>query len=224
MFDILNIMPYVRKYKKNPVNGDALTAKDLVRLNISKNADGKWHCPVTFKVFNDNSRILAIKTSGNVFAAEAVEELNFKAKSWNDLLTGESFTKRDVIKLNDPGDAEFVASRDINNFVHFQARREVRDGRVAELAKVAHADNIRQNKTTENIFRAIGDKRKRDREEQAVKDEQARKTAKELEEAGIAAGERIWKRGKVCTDDLVDGRVMTSGKTSGSFTSSALTV
>ena len=47
-----------------------------------------------FKVFNDNSRILAIKTSGNVFAAEAVEELNFKAKGWNDLLTGEAFTKR----------------------------------------------------------------------------------------------------------------------------------
>lgn len=47
-----------------------------------------------FKVFNDNSRILAIKTSGNVFAAEAVEELNFKAKGWNDLLTGEAFTKK----------------------------------------------------------------------------------------------------------------------------------
>lgn len=46
------------------------------------------------KVFNNNSRILAIKTSGNVFAAEAVEELNYKAKSWNDLLTGEDFTKR----------------------------------------------------------------------------------------------------------------------------------
>lgn len=46
------------------------------------------------KVFNNNSRILAIKPSGNVFAAEAVEELNYKAKSWNDLLTGEEFTKR----------------------------------------------------------------------------------------------------------------------------------
>lgn len=50
IFDILNIMPYVRKHKKNPVTGDALAPKDLVRLNVSKNADGKWHCPVTFKV------------------------------------------------------------------------------------------------------------------------------------------------------------------------------
>lgn len=52
IFDILNIMPYVRKHKKNPVTGEALAPKDLVRLNISKNGDGKWHCPVTFKVNN----------------------------------------------------------------------------------------------------------------------------------------------------------------------------
>ncbi|CAM9888576.1 unnamed protein product [Ectocarpus fasciculatus] len=214
-------MPYVRKHKKNPVTGEALTPKDLVRLNISKNGDGKWHCPVTFKVFNDNSRILAIKSSGNVFAAEAVEELNYKAKSWNDLLTGEEFTKRDVIKLNDPGDKEFVASRDVNNFVHLS---EVREERVAELAKVAHADKIRQTKSTELIFREIGAKRKRDAAEKAAKDEEDRKTAKEREEAGLAAGERLWKRGKVTTEDLVGGRIMTSGKTSGSFTSSALAV
>lgn len=43
-------MPYVKKYKKNPVTGETLTSKDLLRLNISKNANGKWHCPVTFKV------------------------------------------------------------------------------------------------------------------------------------------------------------------------------
>lgn len=30
---------------------------------------------------------------------------------------------QDVIKLNDPGDADFVASRDINNFVHLQASK-----------------------------------------------------------------------------------------------------
>lgn len=33
------------------------------------------------------------------------------------------------------------------------AVQEVREGRVAELAKVAHADKIRQTKSTELIFR-----------------------------------------------------------------------
>lgn len=60
------------------------------------------------------------------------------------------FLIQDVIKLNDPGDREFVASRDINNFVHLS---EVREERVAELSKVAHADKIRQTKSTELIFR-----------------------------------------------------------------------
>lgn len=27
-----------------------MTAKDIIRLNMHKNAEGKWHCPVTFKV------------------------------------------------------------------------------------------------------------------------------------------------------------------------------
>lgn len=62
------------------------------------------------QVFNDNSRILAIKSSGNVFAAEAVEELNYKAKSWNDLLTGEEFTKRVSLFL-------FFSGRDMNNII-----------------------------------------------------------------------------------------------------------
>lgn len=38
------------QHKVNPVTSQPMKFKDLVRLNMSKNADGKWHCPVTFKV------------------------------------------------------------------------------------------------------------------------------------------------------------------------------
>jgi len=31
---------------------------------------GKYHCPVTFKVFNENTHIVAVKPTGNVFAFE----------------------------------------------------------------------------------------------------------------------------------------------------------
>lgn len=41
---------------------------------------------------------------------------------------------QDVIKLNDPGDKEFVASRDVNNFIHLQARDKER-GRYIETWK-----------------------------------------------------------------------------------------
>ena len=30
----------------------------------------KYHCPVTYKVFTQNSHIVAVKTTGNVFAYE----------------------------------------------------------------------------------------------------------------------------------------------------------
>lgn len=39
-------------------------------------------------MFNDNTRIVAIRTTGNVYTAEAVEELNIKTKTFEDLLTG----------------------------------------------------------------------------------------------------------------------------------------
>ena len=49
------ILPYlcVRawvQHKKSPITGEAMTAKDIIRLNMHKNSEGKWHCPVTFKV------------------------------------------------------------------------------------------------------------------------------------------------------------------------------
>ena len=96
LFDILNLFPYVQKHKKSPITGEAMTAKEIVRLNMAKNNEGKWHCPVTFKEFTDHTHVVAVKPSGNVYAYEAVEELNIKRKNWTDLMTGEPFTRKDV--------------------------------------------------------------------------------------------------------------------------------
>ena len=45
---------------------------------------------------------MAVKTSGNVFCFQAVDELNVKPKFWKDLLTDEKFTRRDLITIQDP--------------------------------------------------------------------------------------------------------------------------
>lgn len=42
----------------------------LTKLNIQKNSKGEQHCPVLFKVFNNNTHIACIKTTGNVFSYE----------------------------------------------------------------------------------------------------------------------------------------------------------
>jgi peptidyl-prolyl cis-trans isomerase-like protein 2 len=64
-------------------------------------------------VFTDHTKIVAIKTSGQVYTADTVEELNRKPKLWKDLLTGDVFTYKDIIVLQDPKNIE---SRTIKNF------------------------------------------------------------------------------------------------------------
>jgi peptidyl-prolyl cis-trans isomerase-like protein 2 len=70
-------------------------------------------CPITFKEFTSHSKIVCIKTTGNVYSYEAVEELNIKPKHWKDLLTDEPFTKKDIITIQDPHN---LTARDIQQF------------------------------------------------------------------------------------------------------------
>lgn len=64
------------------MTGAPLALKDLVQLKFSKNSDGAYFCPVTYKVFTDNTKIAAVATTGNVFAYDAIDELNVKTKNW----------------------------------------------------------------------------------------------------------------------------------------------
>eukprot|EP00301_Raphidiophrys_heterophryoidea_P005256 c12228_g1_i5.p1 GENE.c12228_g1_i5~~c12228_g1_i5.p1 ORF type:complete len:562 (-),score=131.38 c12228_g1_i5:205-1854(-) len=106
IFDLMNIVPYIKKHKTHPVTGAPLATKDLIRLNIHKNAQGELSCPVTFKVFTDNVHIVALKNTGNVFSYEAVEQFNLKPKFMFDLVSNEPFTKADIIHLQDPQNIE----------------------------------------------------------------------------------------------------------------------
>jgi len=106
IYDLQFILPFLKKYGVNPVDGEKLTPKDLIKLNFHKNAHDKYHCPVTFKVFNENTHLVAVKQTGNVYAYEAVEQLNIKAKFWKDLLSDEPFTRQDIITVQDPSNLD----------------------------------------------------------------------------------------------------------------------
>lgn len=73
--------------------------------------------PVTFKVFTDNTHIVALRNTGNVYAYDTVERLNIKAKNWKDLVSDADFTRKDIITLQDP---QNVASRDLSQFKYIQ--------------------------------------------------------------------------------------------------------
>ena len=54
------------------------------------------------QVFTESTHIVAIKTSGNVYAYEAIQELNIKPKFMKDLMTDQPFTRKDIIHIQDP--------------------------------------------------------------------------------------------------------------------------
>ncbi|XP_074148189.1 RING-type E3 ubiquitin-protein ligase PPIL2 [Sminthopsis crassicaudata] len=124
VFDLLNIVPWIKKYGTNPSNGEKLDAKSLIKLNFTKNSEGKYHCPVLFTVFTNNSHIVAIKSTGNVYAYEAVEQLNIKTKNFKDLLTDEPFSRQDILTLQDPTNLDKF---NVANFYHVKNNLRVLD-------------------------------------------------------------------------------------------------
>ncbi|KOS18568.1 Peptidyl-prolyl cis-trans isomerase-like 2 [Escovopsis weberi] len=139
IFDIEVIGAWLDKHpNQNPVDGKPLQKKDLIRLNFARNADsdslsagmsdgkGDLIDPVTYKVFTDNTHIVAVRhgTYANVFAWDTVERMNIKAKTWQDLVDDEPFTRADIITLQDPQNA---AGRNLDQFKFLQ------DGQQAQL-------------------------------------------------------------------------------------------
>ena len=116
---------------------------------MAKNNADKWHCPVTFKEFSNHTKIVAIKTTGHVYAYEAVYELNIKMKNYTDLMTGDPFTKQDILVLFDPSSPEFMARRDITSFQHMKL---IRDEIQQQQSKES---SVRHNPTTSFIMKEI---------------------------------------------------------------------
>lgn len=124
VFDLLSIVPWIKKFGTNPISGEKLEAKSLIKLNFTKNSDGKYHCPVLYTVFTNNSHIVTNKLTGNVFSHEAVEQLNIKTKSYKDLLSDEPFTRQDIITLQDPTNLDKF---NVSNFFHVKNNLKVLD-------------------------------------------------------------------------------------------------
>lgn len=117
IFDLTNILPWIKKHGTNPINGEPLKSSELIKLNFLRNDSEEYVDPVTFKVFTDNSHIVALRNTGNVFAWDTVERLNIKAKNWKDLVSDEDFKRSDIITLQDPLN---VGSRDLSQFKYLQ--------------------------------------------------------------------------------------------------------
>ncbi|KAG5975241.1 Peptidyl-prolyl cis-trans isomerase cyp8 [Claviceps digitariae] len=164
IFDVQVIAAWLEKHpNQNPVDGKPLQKKDLIRLDFARNAssdvlgagrsDGKGDLidPVTYKIFTDNTHIVAIRhgTYANVFAWDTVERMNIKAKMWQDLVDDQPFTRADIITLQDPQNA---ASRNLDQFKYLQ------DGQGAQLTREQEEDERSASNINAHALGSMGDK------------------------------------------------------------------
>lgn len=125
IFDIVNILPYIKKYHKNPVTGKPIKSSDLIKLNFHKNEEGEYACPITYKTFTDNSYIIAIPESGNIYSYEAYDELNKKPKNFHDLLNNTAFDPENIIVIQDPNknriisEFHYIKNQDDVDFIRY---------------------------------------------------------------------------------------------------------
>lgn len=152
LFDMNNIVIWIKKFKNNPVTGQPLDAKSIVKLNFSKSADGKFECPVIRKPLGDHSHVVAIATTGNVFSYEAVDRLNLKPKLFKDLINDEPFTKKDIITLQDP---KHLAKFQAKEFYHVKKNIRLDDGDETPAEKRATLKNV--NKETQDILKTLAE-------------------------------------------------------------------
>ncbi|KAF9179074.1 Peptidyl-prolyl cis-trans isomerase cyp8 [Haplosporangium sp. Z 767] len=213
IFDLVNIVPYLKKFGTNPATGEKLDAKTLIKLNFFKNANDEYHCPITLRVFNENTHIVAIKTSGNVYAFDAVERLNIKAKFWKDLMTDEPFTRKDIITIQDPHNlqkrnlAEFHYVKNELNVVDEETERKKRDP----------LNNINQKGSTGKILSQMN----------MEKIEKAAVEKKKREDAIKAQGSTVNKAMEAMSNKpalAYNAASYTTGKASASLTSTAVSV
>ncbi|UKZ78120.1 Peptidyl-prolyl cis-trans isomerase cyp8 [Trichoderma virens FT-333] len=235
VFDVEVISAWLEKHpNQNPVNAEPLQKKDLIRLNFARNAeadslgaglsDGKGDLidPVTYKVFTDNTHIVAIRHGNyaNVFAWDTVERMNIKAKSWQDLVDDQPFTRADIITLQDP---QNMASRNLDQFKYLQ------DGEQAQLTREQQEERKAGN-INAGALGSMGDK--------VLKAKAAVERARKAREAGgdvnksSGALEKSKQSGSAAAvrQPMIQDRKIaanaaayTTGKAAASFTSTGLT-
>ncbi|KRX00867.1 Cyclophilin-like peptidyl-prolyl cis-trans isomerase domain [Pseudocohnilembus persalinus] len=168
VYDLLNIVPFLKKYKQCPVTGKPLKTTDLIKLKYHKNQEGDYHDPIAFKVFTENTKIAAIKTSGNVYCYDTIEELNKKPKFMKDLITNQPFTSKDIIILQDPKD---ITKRTVKHFNFLEKKIDFEATKKPEKV----ADFINQNDTTKKVlkqFQENQDKENQEKKEKKIKEQQ----------------------------------------------------
>eukprot|EP00934_Nitzschia_sp_Nitz4_P007616 Nitzschia sp. Nitz4//scaffold92_size79448//69088//70770//NITZ4_005403-RA/size79448-processed-gene-0.63-mRNA-1//1//CDS//3329560222//7606//frame0 len=213
IFDSNALTDFVLQHQKDPVTGNPLSTRDICTLHMDQDENGRWQCPVLTKPFADHTKIVAVLdrscNEAYVYSYEAYHELNVLPKNWVDLTTSKKFNpKKDVLILNDPGNEEFQQKRNIEKFWHIVNGRSVAGKQATGGGRVGSND-IKYSVTATRIM------------EQIQKTTTGKESSKRPGESSSDATSQ--KRPKIFSQD-VTGVQYTSGRASGSLTSTAMDV
>jgi peptidyl-prolyl cis-trans isomerase-like 2 len=231
VFDIMNIIPWIKEHGVHPVTGKSLSMKDLIRLKYQKNAQGKYVCALSGDEFTQNSKIVAIATSGNVYSYTAIRDLNIKLKSWTDLVSGEPFQRSDIIVLQDP---KAIAAKQIDNFYHVKHADELQtktkssgsgagSGTGATASSASSAINSTANRTIQRVLdqvKSLDDTKAPNAAAASVYASSSNVTRKRKAAAAAAAADSTGTA--TAASHLVSK--FSTGRTAASFTSTAVSV
>lgn len=231
IFDVEVISTWLAKHGTNPVTGKPLKEKELIKLNFARNGDtdahdggggagegkGEMVDPVTFKVFTDNTHIVAIRhgSEANVFAWETVERLNIKAKMWLDLVDDREFGRSDIITLQDPQNIE---SRDLSKFKFLKDGETVLTKDQVEERQKGSVNIDALGRVGEKVLRAKEAVEKARREREAGGDINRSKALVKSGQATAPKASMIQEK-----KTAYNAAQYTTGKAAASFTSTGLT-
>mmetsp|Transcript_6995 Transcript_6995/g.12912 ORF Transcript_6995/g.12912 Transcript_6995/m.12912 type:complete len:255 (+) Transcript_6995:126-890(+) len=117
IYELPAIASFISKHQKCPETGKPLRFKDLTRVKYHRNKEFKLVCPITKDELTPNSKVLAIRTSGNIYTSKALGMLcnsDINSLEYNELIplkanqvehdpmSGEAFTREDIIVIQDP--------------------------------------------------------------------------------------------------------------------------
>ncbi|OCL11043.1 hypothetical protein AOQ84DRAFT_437947 [Glonium stellatum] len=226
IFDLTHILTWLQKHSTNPVDGTPLKRADLITLHFAKNEDGEYVDPVTYKVFTDNTHIVALKNTGNVFAWDTVERLNIKAKNWQDLVSDAEFSRKDIVTLQDP---QNIGARDLSAFQHVKdgaTGPEAADGATGNVNMEALGSAAKVLRAKEAVAKA---RQERDQRAQASAQSRSSTTSTAISRSSGGGGAKSSSSSSSSSSQQAGKPVPynaaqhTTGKAAASFTSTGLT-
>ncbi|XP_076030911.1 RING-type E3 ubiquitin-protein ligase PPIL2 [Oratosquilla oratoria] len=181
LYDLEAVLPFLRKFKINPVTGEPLSEKQLIKLTFHKASTGEYHCPVMYKPLTNNTHVVAIRTTGNVFSYEAIDQLNLKNSNWKELLTDDPFERSDIITIQDSNNLDKF---NISEFHHIKKNLKIED----EESVKARSDAAHRLKSVSQDTKFILDEFNRTYKEPEKTNEEKQKSADRFNAAHYSTG------------------------------------